>query len=133
MMLGRVICFLLFSLQFFECTYAIGQDQDTGGQSNLAGDAAAVEAELPSEVESIKDKLKQAFPDEDDEGLVDEFVKVAEYQKSKAPIKNDAIVFGILTVMLGLIFYTSNIKTGFFGLFYKFIPMLLLCYFCLRC
>ena len=31
--------------------------------------------------------------------------------------------------MLGFVFYTSSIKTGLFGWFYKFIPMLLVCYF----
>ncbi|MCG8698945.1 MAG: DUF819 family protein [Bacteroidales bacterium] len=44
-------------------------------------------------------------------------------------INNDAILFGVLIIMLGLIFYTSSLKTGFFAKFYKIIPMLLLCYF----
>ncbi|WP_378183566.1 DUF819 domain-containing protein [Aquimarina sp. SS2-1] len=42
---------------------------------------------------------------------------------------NDTIVFGILFLCLGLVFYTSSIKKGFWQSFYKFIPALLLCYF----
>ncbi|MDY8137891.1 DUF819 domain-containing protein [Aquimarina sp. 2201CG5-10] len=42
---------------------------------------------------------------------------------------NDTIVFGILLLCLGLVFYTSSIKTGFWKSFYKFVPALLLCYF----
>lgn len=42
---------------------------------------------------------------------------------------NDTIVFGLLMVVLGLIFYTSQIKTGFWSKFYKIIPGLFLAYF----
>ncbi|KAA1242814.1 DUF819 domain-containing protein [Aquimarina sp. RZ0] len=41
---------------------------------------------------------------------------------------NDTIVFGILLLCLGVVFYTSSIKTGFWQRFYKYIPALLLCY-----
>lgn len=41
---------------------------------------------------------------------------------------NDAIVFGLLAIILGFVFYTSNKKEGFWGGFYKYIPALLLCY-----
>ncbi|WP_298312515.1 DUF819 family protein [uncultured Aquimarina sp.] len=41
---------------------------------------------------------------------------------------NDTIVFGILLLCLGLVFYTSSIKTSFWQGFYKFVPALLLCY-----
>jgi len=41
---------------------------------------------------------------------------------------NDAVVFGLLAIILGFIFYTSNKKEGFWGAFYKYIPALLLCY-----
>ena len=41
---------------------------------------------------------------------------------------NDAVVFGLLAIILGFIFYTSNKKEGFWGKFYKYIPALLLCY-----
>lgn len=42
---------------------------------------------------------------------------------------NDAVVFGILVVVLATIFYTSSIKTKFWKKFYTYIPALLLCYF----
>ncbi len=41
---------------------------------------------------------------------------------------NDAIVFGILMLCLGFVFYTENIKKGFWKTFYKYIPALLMCY-----
>jgi len=44
-------------------------------------------------------------------------------------ITNDATIFGILMLMLGLIFYTSGLKHPFWTKFYKWVPGLLLCYF----
>jgi uncharacterized membrane protein len=44
-----------------------------------------------------------------------------------ALINNDAIVLGLLFVVLGAIFYTSKLKS--FKRFYAFFPPLLLCYF----
>ena len=44
-------------------------------------------------------------------------------------ITNDAIAFGVLMGVLGLIFYTGGRKTGLWAKFYRHIPMLLLCYF----
>ncbi|WP_109300556.1 DUF819 domain-containing protein [Aquimarina sp. AU474] len=41
---------------------------------------------------------------------------------------DDTIIFGILMLCLGLVFYTSSIKTNFWKTFYKFIPGVLLCY-----
>ena len=45
-----------------------------------------------------------------------------------AYFNNDAIVLGILMLSIGLIFYTSSKKTGFWAKFYKFVPALLMCY-----
>lgn len=42
---------------------------------------------------------------------------------------NDAIVFGILMLSLGFVFYTENIKTGFWSKFYKIVPGLFMAYF----
>lgn len=42
---------------------------------------------------------------------------------------NDAVVLGLLMIVLGLIFYTSSLKTPFWQKFYRFVPALLLCYF----
>lgn len=47
----------------------------------------------------------------------------------EALITNDAIVMGILMIMLAFIFKTSSSKNPFWQKFYKAIPMLLLCYF----
>ena len=44
-------------------------------------------------------------------------------------ITNNAIVLGILLVILALIFQTSSSKNPFWIKFYKFVPTLLLCYF----
>lgn len=41
---------------------------------------------------------------------------------------NDTIVFGLLMLMLALVFYTSSKKTGFWAKFYAVIPALLMCY-----
>ena len=47
----------------------------------------------------------------------------------EAFINNDAVVFGILMVMLAFIFRTSSSDRPFWRKFYKAVPMLLLCYF----
>lgn len=44
-------------------------------------------------------------------------------------LTNDAVVFGLLMVILALIFYTSSQKTGFWVKFYTYVPSVLLCYF----
>ena len=41
---------------------------------------------------------------------------------------NDTIVFGLLMLALGFVFYTSSIKGGFWKKFYKVIPALLMAY-----
>ncbi len=43
-------------------------------------------------------------------------------------ITNDSVVFGLLMLCLGVIFYTSAIKKGFFNAFYKIVPGLFLAY-----
>ena len=44
-------------------------------------------------------------------------------------ITNDTIVFGILMIALGLIFYTSKKEKGFWLKFYKIVPALFMAYF----
>lgn len=44
-------------------------------------------------------------------------------------INNDAVIFGILLLMLAFIFKTSNSDHPSWKKFYKYVPMLLLCYF----
>lgn len=45
------------------------------------------------------------------------------------PFTNDAIVFGILMISLGFVFFTESKTTGFWHKFYKIVPGLLMCYF----
>ena len=47
----------------------------------------------------------------------------------EALITNDAIVMGILMVLLAFIFKTSSSNNPYWKKFYKVFPMLLLCYF----
>ncbi len=43
-------------------------------------------------------------------------------------ITNDTIVFGLLMLALGFVFYTSSKETGFWAKFYKIVPALLMAY-----
>ena len=44
-------------------------------------------------------------------------------------IDNDAVIFGILILILGFVFYTSNLNNTFWKRFYTFFHVLLVCYF----
>ncbi len=44
-------------------------------------------------------------------------------------ITNDAIIFGILMVILAVVFKTATLQTPFWKKFYKVVPIILLCYF----
>ncbi len=44
-------------------------------------------------------------------------------------VTNDAVVLGMLLVILGFVFWTAGIGQGFWKKFYTYIPSLLLCYF----
>ena len=44
-------------------------------------------------------------------------------------ITHDAVVLGILALILGLVFWTSSRESGFWKRFYGIVPSLLLCYF----
>ena len=46
-----------------------------------------------------------------------------------ALITNDGVIFGILMLILGLVFWTSSLQSRFWKGFYAVIPALLLCYF----
>lgn len=54
---------------------------------------------------------------------------ISETTEKVALIQSDAVTFGVIMAVLGLIFYTSSRKQGFWSKFYKHIPALLLCYF----
>lgn len=49
-------------------------------------------------------------------------------RKHKPAFGDDRVVFGILAVVLALIFYTSHLKSNGWQRFYRVIPALLLCY-----
>ena len=44
-------------------------------------------------------------------------------------ITNDAVIFGILMLMLGGVFYTSSLDHPLWKKFYSYVPALLVCYF----
>ncbi|HSG52302.1 MAG TPA: DUF819 family protein [Rheinheimera sp.] len=50
-------------------------------------------------------------------------------QESSVLITNDAVVLGLMAVILGAVFYTSHSNNKFFKTFYTYVPALLLCYF----
>ena len=57
------------------------------------------------------------------------FKDVVEVVKDSTPlITKDTVVFGLLMISLAAVFYTSSQKKGFWSVFYKFIPALLMCY-----
>ncbi|MCB0787605.1 MAG: DUF819 family protein, partial [Flavobacteriales bacterium] len=45
------------------------------------------------------------------------------------PLQNDAVVMGLLALILGFVFHTSGRTSGFWPRFYGVVPALLLCYF----
>lgn len=49
--------------------------------------------------------------------------------QSEALITNDAVVLGLLLVTLGAIFFTAHSDRPFWQKFYKYVPIILLCYF----
>ncbi|MEJ6476572.1 DUF819 domain-containing protein [Pseudoalteromonas piscicida] len=50
-------------------------------------------------------------------------------EQSAALVTNNAVIMGLLAVILGFVFYTSSQKSGFWAKFYKYVPALLMCYF----
>ncbi len=44
------------------------------------------------------------------------------------PFTDDTVIFGLLALCLGFVFYTSSIKKGFWKKFYGIIPTVLMCY-----
>lgn len=50
-------------------------------------------------------------------------------QTSTALITNDAVVLGLLALILGFVFHTSHSANPFWQKFYRYVPSVLLCYF----
>ena len=57
-----------------------------------------------------------------------EKVEKEAFIKYKPIITNNAVVFGLLALLLGLVFYTAASKHPFWKKFYTFVPVLLMCY-----
>ncbi|WP_124981179.1 DUF819 family protein [Nonlabens xiamenensis] len=53
---------------------------------------------------------------------------IQEVEKHPPVITQDTIVFGLLMLCLAVVFYLSSKKTGFWALFFKYVPALLMCY-----
>ena len=116
---------LAFVLALLCATPVFAQDAPTDSpQKENTEQAAAEEAKPFAEEIGL---LEEAFPD--DGKLVGALTKTLKKEKSTVPIKHNAIVFGILMVMLGFIFWSSSSEFKPFKLFYKVVPMLLVCYF----
>jgi len=47
---------------------------------------------------------------------------------NRLPFTEDTVIFGLLALCLGFVFYTSSIKTGFWKKYYAIIPTVLMCY-----
>nr|WP_299346541.1 DUF819 family protein [Allomuricauda sp.] len=47
---------------------------------------------------------------------------------NELPFTEDTIIFGLLCLCLGFVFYTSSIKKGFWKKFYAIVPTVLMCY-----
>ncbi|UII76586.1 DUF819 family protein [Flagellimonas sp. HMM57] len=47
---------------------------------------------------------------------------------NQLPFTEDTVIFGLLCLCLGFVFYTSSLKKGFWKKFYSIIPTLLMCY-----
>lgn len=47
---------------------------------------------------------------------------------NQLPFTEDTIIFGLLCLCLGFVFYTSSIKKGFWKKFYAVVPTVLMCY-----
>ena len=130
----RIALLLLLPIILFSATQtSLGNEPHS---PTSAASVIAFEEESKEEEEETKEQLEiknmikdveSLFPDQ--KGLTNEIGKVIKREKSTAPITNNAIVFGILMVILGFIFWTASFKTGPIALFYKIIPSLLLCYF----
>ena len=47
---------------------------------------------------------------------------------NQLPLTDDTVIFGLLALCLGFVFYTSSLKTKFWRKFYTIVPTVLMCY-----
>ncbi len=95
------------------------------------GNLAAVEGSESETDESASNDSQTDDSSESNAAVVDADAEGKDEAHDKKPplITNDAVIFGILMAMLGLIFWTSSSDFVVFKGFYKVVPMLLVCYF----
>ena len=106
--------------------------EESAPETNAEPEAEAekdAKEEAEAETEAMAKQVKALFPEDEYKGMNKEITKLIRRQNSPALIKNDAVILGILMVMLGVIFWTSSSKNKVWKSFYKVIPMLLVCYF----
>ncbi|MEO1614617.1 MAG: DUF819 family protein [Planctomycetota bacterium] len=63
------------------------------------------------------------------EGGPSEVLADSAASSGEALLSSDPVLFGVLTVLLGAIFYSASLKGGFWERFYRIVPVILLCYF----
>ena len=106
--------------------------EPTGNDDSENDDIESAEEKEDSEhkkmVEGLIGQVEEALPVEN-KNLIKALSKTIKKEKSQAPITNDAVIFGILMLMLGAIFWSSSSNIWIFKKFYKVVPMLLVCYF----
>ncbi len=122
---------LLASLAFVFCLPCVSQSQD-----DLQTPSAPTETQEAISANQNENPIARTGPVEALAGPVEATQATTESEKpsgeeehSTALIKNDAVVLGILLLMLGFVFWSSTCNIGFFRMFYRFVPMLLMCYF----
>ena len=89
----------------------------------LAGGFAAA-ASSPFDVVEKRGPIDEKMKKEAEEEAAEK-----EKKNYKALIESDAVIFGILLLILGFVFVTSGSEHRGWKVFYTFVPMLLLCYF----
>ena len=106
----------------------ITEDSNTESEAEATEEKTAKE-KAEAEAEEMGKQVEALFPDDQYKGMHKDIAKVIKREKSPALIKNDAVILGILMVILGLVFWTSSSKNRIWKGLYKVIPMLLMCYF----
>jgi uncharacterized membrane protein len=82
-----------------------------------------VAAESKIAIQAYKGGNEVGFKSMDSQGI-----EISFHEEHKPMILKDTIVFGILAILLGFVFYTSASKNAFWTKFYRVVPALLLCY-----
>lgn len=103
------------------------QNQNAGGQNSNGTQDEPNKSDSTVEAKSGEQEEQSEGQPDAEEGSEE----ANDEEEAKAPplITNDAVTFGLLLIILGFIFYTNNLPSPRIQMFYKLVPMLLLCYF----